>query len=172
MDGSRDKNCVEGCSRTRRGNHIPLCMPLIVLLGARCLLLVPQAGGSDYVCKPFAQKELVARIQAQLRTRMYCRGVRLYAPPPPPVPPPPPATVPGAAAEAAAAAGRRAVAPGGRDASWDSAGSADAAAGGFGGEGALAAHCSVPAEAAREVLMPSSSGAGSVRRRPAAGLHS
>lgn len=35
----------------------------------------PQAGGNDYVCKPFSGRELVARIQAQLRIRQFAQGV-------------------------------------------------------------------------------------------------
>lgn len=44
---------------------------------------VPQAGGNDYVTKPFGQKELVARIQAQLRTREFSQGVRPQGEPSP-----------------------------------------------------------------------------------------
>ena len=35
-----------------------------------------QAGGNDYVTKPFGQKELVARIQVQLRTKQFSQGVQ------------------------------------------------------------------------------------------------
>ncbi len=35
----------------------------------------PQAGGNDYVSKPFSGRELVARIQAQLRIRQFAQGV-------------------------------------------------------------------------------------------------
>jgi CheY-like chemotaxis protein len=38
--------------------------------------LFPQAGGNDYVTKPFGQKELVARIQVQLRTKQFTQGVQ------------------------------------------------------------------------------------------------
>lgn len=34
-----------------------------------------QAGGNDYVSKPFGQRELVARIQAQLLIRQFSQGV-------------------------------------------------------------------------------------------------
>lgn len=39
-----------------------------------------QAGGNDYVCKPFGGRELVARIQAQLRIRQFAQGVPRAAP--------------------------------------------------------------------------------------------
>ena len=47
-----------------------------LLCPSLCLCVQLQAGGNDYVTKPFGQKELVARIQVQLRTKQFSQGVQ------------------------------------------------------------------------------------------------
>jgi DNA-binding response OmpR family regulator len=56
------------CARLRKQGHT---MPIIMLTGASAeddVVLGLDAGANDYVCKPFRSSELMARLQAQLRT--------------------------------------------------------------------------------------------------------
>lgn len=97
------------CSRTRTPAWPPCLTP------RRTRPTPPrQAGANDYVTKPFGQKELVARIQAQLRTREFSQGCRIAA---------------AAAAAAGAAGAAAAAAPAAPPAAAGGAGAADAAAG-------------------------------------------
>ncbi|PSC67347.1 Non-motile and phage-resistance [Micractinium conductrix] len=64
--------------RLVRERHPSLMLPVILVsANSREEHVVEglQAGGNDYVSKPFGQKELVARIQVQLRTRNFAQGV-------------------------------------------------------------------------------------------------
>jgi DNA-binding response OmpR family regulator len=65
--------------RLVRERHPTLMLPVILVsANSREEHVVEglQAGANDYVTKPFGRNELVARIQAQLRTREFSQGVR------------------------------------------------------------------------------------------------
>src|SRR5262245_31716488 len=66
--GLPDGDGRDYCARLRRDGH---SMPVIMLTGASeetDIVRGLDAGGSDYIAKPFRASELLARIRAQLRS--------------------------------------------------------------------------------------------------------
>lgn len=61
------------CQELRGFSHLPVIMVTARVEEVERLMGL-EAGADDYICKPFRPREVVARVQAQLRRRQWDRG--------------------------------------------------------------------------------------------------
>lgn len=62
------------CQELRGFSHLPVIMVTARVEEVERLMGL-EAGADDYICKPFRPREVVARVQAQLRRRQWDRGL-------------------------------------------------------------------------------------------------